>query len=249
MNTLRLLATAFAVSTAGLLGSASALAQTPASEYRSITIGDGFADWAGVGPVFASDLTGPGPGSDGDRLELRNVYVANDADYLYIRFTTHEETPAWINWRFTVWINGDGGDANGFFSEGQPWKFRLIEGEGFQTVRDPADGASQFNDGAIGGLNYQFTGGSVNEVEMRISLSAVYADAQHPDSVANSYFNQPVFPHDTLTFRIVGNSVDDIAHSTGVIGYTLAAIPEPASFAMLAAAGVLGLAVLRRRGV
>lgn len=246
MTSLRIPAALAAATFAGLLGTASALAQTPAtSSYQTIAVDGAFTDWAGVGQVFGTDLVGPG--ADGGRLELRNVYVANDADYVYIRFTTHEATPSWINWRFTVWVNGDAGDANGFYSDDQPWKFRIIEGEGFQTVRGAADGASQFNDGAIGGLDYQYSGGAVNDVEMRLSLSAFYADALHPDSVANSYFNELVFPNNAFTFRIVGNDVGGIAHSTGAISYTVAAIPEPSAFASLVGLGVLGLAAARRR--
>lgn len=246
MNSPRITTALAAATLAGLFGSASALAQTAAtSTFATMTVDGDFSDWAAVPVVFAGGLANIGPGSGG-RLDFSNVKVANDADYLYISYTLH--AAIFVDWRTTIWINGDTADTNGFFSEGQAWKFRVIEGAGFQTVRANEDGASQFNDGAMDITGYQFTGGTRAEVELRISLDTFYASALHPvDSVANSYFNQSAFPNETLTFRLVGNSVDSIADTTGVISYTLASIPEPSAFAALAGFGVLGLAATRRR--
>lgn len=219
-------------------------AQTVApGDYRTITIDGDFSDWAGVSQVFAEDLPNVGPGSGG-RLDFRNVYVANDDTYVYLRFTTYETL--WVNWRFTVWVNGDTSDSNGFFSEGQPWKFRVIEGEGYQTVRANEDGPSQFNDGTMSSMFYEYTGGERQDVELRIALSTIYGSEQHPDSTPNGYFNQSAFPNQNFLFRIVGNDVDALADTTTVISYTVAAIPESSStvWGFIAAAGAILL--LRR---
>jgi len=54
-----------------------------AGDFKHIAIDGSFDDWAGVRPAFEdlSDTT--------NSIDYAAVYVANDADYLYLRFTLH----------------------------------------------------------------------------------------------------------------------------------------------------------------
>src|SRR5216117_2682609 len=51
-----------------------------ARDFKHITIDGSFDDWAGIPPAFedSSDTT--------NSIDYAAVYVANDADYLYLRF-------------------------------------------------------------------------------------------------------------------------------------------------------------------
>src|SRR5262245_32823839 len=59
-----------------------ALSQASAGTFKHIAIDGSFADWAGV-PVAITDDEGDTSGLGG--FDLREVYVANDDQYLYVR--------------------------------------------------------------------------------------------------------------------------------------------------------------------
>lgn len=190
--------------------------------YRAIAIDGLYDDWEGVKPVFEKDLPSIGPGSDGGRLDFKNVQIANDAEYLYVRFTLH--FPLHVDWRYTVWINGDLTDSGGFFADDQPWKFRVNKGEGHQTVREgPA--ASGFDEGRMGNLGWAALTGSRSEVELRLSLATAYGAPEHPDGTPNVFAGSKAINGQWLFLRLTGNSVDDQAASTGAIRYHLAKKP------------------------
>lgn len=187
--------------------------------HRSIAIDGLYNDWEGVAPVFEKDLPSLGPGSDGGRLDFKNVYVTNDDEFLYVRFTLH--FPVFVDWRYTLWINGDLADSAGFFSDDQPWKFRVNNGSGHQTVREgPA--SSGFDEGRMGNLSWDAVSGTRLDVEARVALSAVYGAPEHPDGTPNAYAGQKAFNGGWLYLRLTGNSVDDKSASTGAIRYHLA---------------------------
>lgn len=193
------------------------------STYLAVNIDGRFNDWVGVPAVFYHDLPRIGGGSNNGRLDFKNVYVGNDENFLYIRFTLHE--PLYVNWRFTLWVNGDVTSSEGFFAEGEPWKFRVIEGNGIQTVRAASAGNSNFVEGGLERMLYSYTTGTRDEVELRISFATLYGDATHPDGTENAYHQQRSFQTEEIAFRLTGNTVDDVSDSTGTIRYRRAPAP------------------------
>lgn len=190
--------------------------------YSTIAIDGLYQDWEGIKPVFEKDLPSIGPGSDGGRLDFKNVQIANDDEYLYVRFTLH--FPLYVDWRYTLWINGDLTDSGGFFAEGQPWKFRVNNANGYQTLREgPA--ASGFDEGRMGNLGWEAVSGSRSEVELRLSLAAVYGAPEHPDGTPNAFAGAKAINGQWIFLRLTGNTVDERSDTTGPIRYHLAKKP------------------------
>ncbi|HEY1717351.1 MAG TPA: immunoglobulin domain-containing protein [Verrucomicrobiae bacterium] len=65
---------------------AGAVSTNAPSTYKNITIDGSFDDWTGVPLAYNQ------PQLSGDVVQYQNLYVANDDDYLYVRFTLY--TPA-----------------------------------------------------------------------------------------------------------------------------------------------------------
>ena len=84
--------------------------------YANITIGSGFADWAGV-PVAYTDEDGVNnPGG----VDFQNVYLANDNNYLYIRFTLQQPADPISYYNTYIWLDGDTNPATGYHPFGNP---------------------------------------------------------------------------------------------------------------------------------
>jgi len=83
------------ITTACLFGSG-AMAGT----FKNISVDGSFGDWAGV-PLLDSDLLDNPAGVD-----YSDIYVANDDNYLYIRFTLHAAADP-FTWQQNTFIDGD----------------------------------------------------------------------------------------------------------------------------------------------
>lgn len=71
-----------------------------AGTYKNITVDGNFADWAGV-PLSASDPS-DNPGS----VDYADIFVANDDNYLYIRFTLHAADDP-FTWQQNIFLDAD----------------------------------------------------------------------------------------------------------------------------------------------
>src|SRR5258705_13932040 len=78
-----------------------------AGTFKRISIDGSFADWAGV-PVAYSDSSETTAGAD-----FRDVYVANDEQYLYIRFTLYTNDSPFTS-RNNIFIHADNNSRSGF---------------------------------------------------------------------------------------------------------------------------------------
>jgi hypothetical protein len=213
---------------AATLLAAADCALTAAGTYRTITIDNVYADWAGV-PVLDSD-----GGDNTGGPDIGDTQIANDADNLYIRntFPNNDSLQTYIA------LDIDGNTATGYDIFG----LGLIGSEaGWQNDFAFAQATGVFNSGGLGG-DY-FGGGhallspfadATTDRELAISLDAVFATG-----------GAPVFPDDTFTilFWTDNGAQGDVSRP---IAYTLAAVPEPATMA-LAAAAALSFAARRRR--
>src|SRR5688572_25289496 len=78
-----------------------------AGTFKSINIDGSFGDWAGV-PLLHSD-----PADNPTSVDYSDIYVANDDNYLYIRFTLHESADA-STFRQNIFIDADNNPATGY---------------------------------------------------------------------------------------------------------------------------------------
>lgn len=213
--------------------SATAAVSSQAGTFATITPDGDISDWAGI----SSSYTGP----TGGTVDINQVFIANDADYLYIRVQfTSEINPnsalvGGANNLFLA-IDTDNNLATGFNIFGTN---QVGSDVGWQNDF-PFDQRAGFNSGGVnnGAAGIAPFASSTFEQEYRISLSATFMND-----------NANVFPALGNTIRILFWSDSGATMATPGMSYTLAtaAIPEPSTCAALAGLGVLGLAVLRRR--
>src|SRR5262245_7443618 len=134
-----------------------------AGDFKHITIDGSFDDWAGIAPAFedVSDTT--------TSIDYATVYVANDADYLYLRFTLHAPGDPFTS-RENIFIDADNNPATGFSVSGIGSEMLIQSGVGYE------ERAGGFNDGFnFDGLDWAAapTVAGTN-FELRISRHAAY---------------------------------------------------------------------------
>lgn len=218
-----------------------AAAPALAGVYRTITIDDSYADWAGV-PVVNAD-----GGDNFSGPDIGDTQIANDSQYLYIRNTF----PNNLSLGTFLSIDVDENTATGYDIFG----LGVIGSEvGWQNDFGFTQATGVFNDGV--GLTGDFFGGGH-------ALLAPFANAGSRElaiSLANMRSGGgATFPDNTIRLMLwtdVGTGADGLPVGfpgddgrnydvTAVISYTLAPVPECSSLALaaLAAAGLW----LRRR--
>jgi len=172
-----------------------------AGTFKHINIDGSFGDWAGVTPAFsraAPDTT--------NAVAYKDVYVANDENYLYIRFTLFAAADPFASAN-NIFLDSDNNLATGFPAGGSRVGSELLvqSGAGYQEKN------GGFNEGGINGLGWAAgPAAPAADFEVRISRNATYA--------SNS---QRVFSGDTITFALEGDgSPQEWAPDFGGIMYT-----------------------------
>src|SRR5437016_8942380 len=150
-----------------------------AGDFKHIAIDGSFDDWAGISPAFEdlSDTT--------NSIDYAAVYIANDADYLYLRFTLYAPGDPFTS-RENIFIDADNDVASGFPVGGIGSEMLIQSGVGYE------ERAGMFNDGfTFGGLDWAAAPTvATTNFELRISRLAAYT-SQPPG---------PVFAGDTIAF-------------------------------------------------
>jgi hypothetical protein len=212
-----------------------------AGTFKTITIDDAYADWAGV-PVVDSDA-----GDNSGGPDIGDTQIANDGQYLYIRNTF----PNSLQLSTYIAIDADQNPATGFdvFSLG------ILGSEAsWQNDFGFSQATGTFNSGPLIGADFFGAGhallspfGNFPQRELAISL----ANANNG--------GLPTFPGNAirlLVYTDTGVGADGLPAGfpgdsglngdiSAVIDYTLA-VPE-ASSGLLALVAGFGLAVRRRR--
>jgi len=181
--------------------------------FKRITIDGSFADWAGV-PIAWADPSETTAGAD-----FRDVYVANDEQHLYIRFTLYTTDSPFTS-RNNIFIDADNNSGSGFHPLGRAdfgSEMLIQSGTGYQEKN------GGFNEDDINGLGWAASPtASAIDFELRISRAATYAS----DSLA-------VFTESTIAILLESENTSfaavDTAPDSGGIVYTFTNPPPPLS--------------------
>lgn len=173
------------------------LAGTPQanpSTYRAIAIDGSFTDWDGV-PVLEADpvdLAAP--------VDFGDIQVANDANYLYIRFTLHAEASPFSTFNTHLFLDTDNNAATGLPVSGANIGSEvMIEGS---TAYDQRGGG--FNEGGVNGIAWSLAPAGPGTVfELRLSRHATFING-----------GSPVFSGNTIRLALQDNLGDT---STGIL--------------------------------
>ena len=203
-------------------GVANALAGT----YANITVDGSFSDWSSVPLAYTA------PVGSSDAIQYENVYLANDVNNLYIRFTLYSaRADAFANAFDNLFIDTDNNAATGFPVAGIGSEMLIQWGGGYQEKN------GGFNEGNINNLGWAIAGsGDSMDFELSISRGATYAS----DSL-------PVFANNTIAVLLEGDDTSytsvEFAPPDGGLVYTFAPVPEPATLSLVG----LGLLLITSR--
>jgi hypothetical protein len=226
-----------AVASVGLFAfSADAFTSTNApSTYANIAIDGSFSDWAGVPLAYSM------PQVSGAKVQFQDLYVANDANYLYVYFTLYTAANPFTSSQ-NLFIDTDENFNTGNHEHGIGSDLLVQSGSGYQET------SGVFNAGAIDGLDYLMASNSLGtSYELRISLTATDATG-----------GTPVFPDSTISLYLESSEGGSVGNewfpnasgsSEGGLIYTLAPepAPEPSTSILLAGPGAFAVALIARR--
>ncbi len=194
----------------GLLGAAALCAtSTSAGTFKRITIDGSFEDWAGVPPAVVDAEDAPG------QFDLKEVYVANDDQYLYVRIKIHAEAD-YGAFHHHVLIDADASTATGHPRLNVGSELMIEDGAAYQQKN------GGFNEGNASALDWAAApAGQVTEFEARISRGVLDAEGL------------PVMVNDSLALAFEAQNgswatVDQAPDTEGVF-YDMAPTPGKAT--------------------
>ena len=146
-----------------------------AGTFKNVAVDGSFGDWAGV-PLLETD-----PQDSPTTADYGDIYLANDDDYLYLRFTLYVAADPFTSIE-NIFIDADNNPGTGYASGGLGSEMLIQGGAGYQ------ERGGAFNEGDINGLDWQASPtGDGTQFEARISRAATYASD-----------GTPVFSGDTI---------------------------------------------------
>ena len=179
------------------------------STFKHITIDGSFTDWAGV-PVAHVD-----PDDQTNATDYKSISVANDNDFLYIRFSLYRPSDPSI-FLNNIFMDTDNSVSTGF---GQRVGSEML----IQSGAGYDERGGGFNEGGVTGLNFMIAPQGVGtEFELRISRAATY----DPSGVL-------VFGGSIINFVLEAETPNfvpvEFAPDTGGVNYEFAFSPSPAT--------------------
>jgi len=194
----------------------SAVPQANPATYRVVSIDGAFTDWDGV-PVLANDP------ADGSPVDFADVQVANDADYLYVRFTLHAAASPFSDFHSHLFLDTDNNPATGMPVNGANIGSEVMIETG--SAYDQRGGG--FNEGNVNGLAWSLSPAGPNTAfELRLSRHAAFANG-----------GAPIFSGNTIRLALQDNSGDT---SAGILLDFAPSPPPPAPASNYAAISVDG---------
>ncbi len=175
-----------------------------AGTYKHITIDGDMSDWAGV------PLASTKPEVDGDVVSFENLYVANDEDYIYIRFSLYSAANPFTS-KQNIFFDVDTNATTGNSENGLGSEMLVQSGAAYRETN------GVFNSSPISGLNWLAAPAvPATEYEVRISRQAVYTNGA------------PVFTNNAVTLNLETGESSGNKWFPDVVGgllYTFADVP------------------------
>jgi hypothetical protein len=135
-----------------------------AGTFKHITIDGSFEDWAGV-PMLASQAQLPNVS-----VAFKDLYLANDENYLYIRFSLYNPTNPFSS-KQNIFLDANNNAATGYSAHGIGSEMLIQNGNAYRETN------GVFNAGTINGLDWQASPAApASEFEARISRGATYTN-------------------------------------------------------------------------
>ena len=172
--------------------------------YATILIDGDFSDWAGIDPIATDAFESEG-------FEFHQFWVANDADYLYLRFSFHEnigQLP--VDYFYHIYIDGDNDPGTGL---------------GVSTI-----GSSLMIENGLGWMQAggNFNEGSVPNIDFHLAPQAASAEFECRLSLASSKDGAPLLTASTLgiSFSLITTHWEEIEFgpAEGIL-YPLVEVP------------------------
>jgi hypothetical protein len=161
------------------------------STYKNIVIDGSFSDWAGV-PLATNQVQVPNA-----KVQFQNLYVANDQNYLYIRFSLYDSTNPFTSSQ-NLFIDADTNYNTGNHEHGIGSDLLIQSGSGYQ------ENSGVFNAGAVANLGWSSAPAvPANQFEVRISRNvlgtnglpiftnntvSIYLESGEGGSIGNEWF-------------------------------------------------------------
>jgi hypothetical protein len=199
-----------------------ALATTSAGTFKRITIDGTFADWAGV-PVAAVDEEGDTTAG----YDLRELYVANDDQYLYVMVKIYASSanPNYDQFHHQIFIDGDNDPGTGRSDLGLGAEMVVEDGYAFSQRYN------HWFDGEVTGVDWAKAPAGLAGYQYEARISRSVRDTQPADVPAgsgNPARDEAVFASPTVA---VAHGVSDSnwtrAESISAVAYELASVPPP----------------------
>jgi len=180
-----------------------------AGTYKHITIDGSFGDWTGVPLAYTQtqDVF--------NVVAYKDVYIANDDNYIYVRFSIYGTPTNAFSSLQNYFFNGDNNTGTGYSAHGTGSEMLIQGGVGYQEMN------GGFNEGAINGLNWAgLPDGAATEFEFRVSRNATFVNT-----------GTPVFSSDGFTITLESETPNFVPTewyppSGGGVAYTFEAAPQ-----------------------
>ena len=180
-----------------------------AGTYKHITIDGDFSDWAGVPVAYTQ------PADTTLSIAYTNIYVANDENYLYIRFAIATSDNPFTSFQ-NIFLDTDNDTATGYLAQGYVGSEMLIQGGAGYDERNGG-----FNSGTVNGLGWQAAPAApAMEFEVSIARNATFnSDAS------------PVFTNQTIALLLESEDTsytpqERVPAVVGGLPYTFAEPPS-----------------------
>ena len=201
-----------------------------AGTFQSITIDGATFDWVGITPAYTDEDGVNNPTG----VDFQNIYLANDANYLYIRFTLMQAADPVTLGNTYIWLDNDNNSATGFHPFGNPNFGSSLMIIGDQSYQEAGGG---FNEGTLTGASVAYGANAIpgTDFEFRISRSVT--------GVSGAFAGVPLLDNSTVEVQLAsetgsGDSLPSFSNY-GALSYTFTSpVPEPAT-AALAGVGLL----------
>ena len=186
-----------------------------AGTFKSITIDGDTSDWVGVAPAYTDEDGVNNPSG----VDFQNVYLANDANYLYIRFTLKQTANPFLGNTY-IWLDNDNNSVTGFHPFGN-----TLFGSSLMIISDQAyqEAGGGFNEGTLTNASVAYGALTVPGTNFEFRI------ARNVTGVSGAYAGVPLLNNTTIEVQLGtdGGGGDSLPSwgNYGSLSYTFATAP------------------------